>query len=81
MKEASIKKRSRVEIQSMIDDWRRRLSYFVYGYQTKSERAHCESLKAGIVRYEQMLKSTDDEYIYEFKGKMVNDILPQEMKF
>ncbi len=65
----------------MIDSWRRILYSYSGCYLSKNEKEHCEALKSGIKRYEVMLNSTDEEYIYEFKGKIVNDILPKEMKF
>ena len=81
MEQVSIHKKSRTEIKSIVDGWKRLLSSYYGRYLSKNEKEHCEALKSGIKRYEVMLNSTDEEYIYEFQGKMVNDILPQVMKF
>ena len=81
MEQASIHKKSRTEIKSMVDSWRRLLSSYSGRNLSKYEKENYEALKSGIKRYEVVLNSTDDEYIYMFQGKMVNDILPQVMKF
>jgi hypothetical protein len=81
MRIAEIHKRHRSEIKSMTDGWRRLLSSYSEPYQSKLEKERCEGLKRGIVKYEKMLNSTDDEYIYTFQGIMVNGILPEMMKF
>lgn len=81
MKTAEIQKRNREEIKSMVDGWRRLLSGYSRCYLSKNGKEHCEGLKSGIARYEKMLNSTSDEYIYTFNGVVVNDILPESMKF
>ena len=81
MESASIQKSSRDEIKSIVDGWKRLLSSYSGRYLSKYEKEHCEALKSGIKRYEVMLNSTDEEYIYVFQGKMVNDVLPQVIKF
>lgn len=81
METAEIQKRNRVEIQSIVRAWRRILSSYSGNFLTGHEKELCEGLKSGIVKYEEMLNSTSDEYIYTFKGMLVNDILPEAMKF
>lgn len=83
MKAAKLIKESREEIKKNISEIKAKIA--------ESEKAGVilsdfgkylyESRKENLKKLEQRLNATEDEFIYIFNGVVVNDVLPEMMRF
>lgn len=83
MKKATIYKRSRVETEESVFELEVKIQKANVNYdRITSFGKYClESNLKELDKLKGWLKQTDDEWLYTFNGELVNDKLPEFMKF
>ena len=83
MKQAVIYKRSRIEIEESILKLEKKIQEYRVNYERLSQFGkYCmESNIKDLEKEKELLEATNDEWLYLFKGRVVNDVIPACMKF